>query len=473
MNGSRIRFSEFLSEKQQLAFQYLEDDITTELLYGGASGGGKSVLGCFWQIYRRLKYPGTIGLIGREELARIKDSTLVTFYEVSTMLGMKAEVDYHYNAQDHIIFFPNGSKILLREVKEIPSDPEFQRFGSVPLTDAWLEEGGEISEKAFEIINTRCVYLLEKYGLIPKILTTANPEDNWIKKKWVVPKREGKLLPYQDFISAIVDDNPNKKYVLNKRRQLERMSDPYNRARLLYGDWDVQPRSGREYFPNFNEQIHVEKKEYDPRQPLHISLDFNLNPYITLEVAQIYIKDRKAYVYFIDEMCLAHPHNNTQDVCRRFFQKYHVQLNHRGGLFFYGDPSGATGSTMQMSEDMRHNYDILKKELRPMLNSASSRVMRRAPSLIRRREFVMDMLAEKLRVTMRISPACPNLIGDFRYLKQDANGGKLKNEEKDEVTKQKVNKYSHTSDAAEYMLVRAFPEIFKAYEKMPADKELG
>ncbi len=85
----------------------------------------------------------------------------------------------------------------------------------------------------------------------------------------------------------------------------------------------------------------------------------------------------------------------------------------------------------------------------------------------------MDMLDKKLRVEMYISPDCPRLIDDFRYLKQDVNGAKLKTEEKDEILGKKVNKYSHTSDACEYLLVRAFSEIFLSYEKISGDRDLA
>lgn len=54
-----------LSVKQTIALDYLEDKTTNELFYGGAAGGGKTALGCYWQIKNRLKYPGTRGLIGR------------------------------------------------------------------------------------------------------------------------------------------------------------------------------------------------------------------------------------------------------------------------------------------------------------------------------------------------------------------------------------------------------------------------
>jgi len=39
-----------LLAKQNKAVRYLKDSDTTELLYGGAAGGGKSALGCLWLI---------------------------------------------------------------------------------------------------------------------------------------------------------------------------------------------------------------------------------------------------------------------------------------------------------------------------------------------------------------------------------------------------------------------------------------
>ena len=40
------RLSEILNPKQRSAFALLKDTKTTEVLYGGAAGGGKSWLGC-------------------------------------------------------------------------------------------------------------------------------------------------------------------------------------------------------------------------------------------------------------------------------------------------------------------------------------------------------------------------------------------------------------------------------------------
>ena len=71
-----------LSYKQSLAWEYLENDpAIEELFYGGSAGGGKSRLGCDWQIYRRLMYPGTRGLRGRKQFTDLMTRTWKTFQE--------------------------------------------------------------------------------------------------------------------------------------------------------------------------------------------------------------------------------------------------------------------------------------------------------------------------------------------------------------------------------------------------------
>ena len=56
------------TKKQDEAWSYLEDEVTTELLLGGGAGGGKSRTICEWEIKCALRYPGSRGLLGRSVL---------------------------------------------------------------------------------------------------------------------------------------------------------------------------------------------------------------------------------------------------------------------------------------------------------------------------------------------------------------------------------------------------------------------
>jgi len=48
-----------LTDKQKYAFSLLTDPVTKELGFGGGAGGGKSYLGCYFDLVMFIKgYPG-------------------------------------------------------------------------------------------------------------------------------------------------------------------------------------------------------------------------------------------------------------------------------------------------------------------------------------------------------------------------------------------------------------------------------
>ena len=224
-----------LSKKQTIAIDYLEDDYTHELLFGGSAGGGKSFLGCYWQLKQRLKYPQTRGLIGRSKLKTLKETTLQSFFKVCAVQGVKPNVHFKYNSQSGLISFFNGSEILLKDLFSYPSDPNFDELGSLEITDAFIDEANQISNKAKQIVRSRIRHNLKENGLIPKLLMTCNPAKNWTYSEFYKPSLSGLLPDNKKFIQSLVTDNPDidPSYIDNLK-QLDRVS----RERLLYGNWD-------------------------------------------------------------------------------------------------------------------------------------------------------------------------------------------------------------------------------------------
>ena len=224
-----------LSIKQTFALDYLEDNITTEIGYGGGAGGGKSILGCYWQIKKRLKYPDTRGLIGRASLKTLKETTLQSFFLVAKLQGLKNGIHYKYNAQSNIITFHNGSLIYLKDLFLYPSDPNFDELGSLEITDCFIDESAQISKKAKDIIGSRMRYNLEPYDLKPKLLWTSNPSKNWNYSEFYLLHKKNELPKYRKFVQSLVTDNPHidKNYIEN----LEKLPE-IDKQRLLYGNWE-------------------------------------------------------------------------------------------------------------------------------------------------------------------------------------------------------------------------------------------
>lgn len=223
-----------LTQKQSEALDYLEDDATNELLFGGACGGGKSLLGCYWILKSAIRFEGTRWLIGRAELKTLRETTLNTFWEVCKMQGVETNL-YDYNQQQMSIKLINGSEILLKDLATYPSDPNFDRLGSLELTGAFIDECNQISEKAWNVLKSRIRFKLDKYGLVPKMLGTCNPAKGFLYNKFYKPNKENTLPESLKFIQALLLDNPHiSKHYKENLLQL----DTVTKERLLFGNWE-------------------------------------------------------------------------------------------------------------------------------------------------------------------------------------------------------------------------------------------
>jgi PBSX family phage terminase large subunit len=274
------------SKKQHEAFSKLQLREINTVLYGGSAGGGKTYLGCAWAILSCLQYSQFRFLIARETLKQLRDSTKVTFEEVLRDFGLKNYYHYKWNNHDFTCTFENGSVVLFREVSDLPSDRNFERLGSNPFSYAFLEEAGQITEKAYEVVKSRLRWVLDDYNLTPKILITCNPTKNWLYREFYEPFKNNTLPSDRCFIQAYVDDNPNKKFVSIYKKNLESINDDITRERLLNGNW--------EYSESDTALCH-----YDNLIAIFNNPEvFTGNRYITCDIARYGDDDTIIYVWY-------------------------------------------------------------------------------------------------------------------------------------------------------------------------------
>lgn len=205
------------------------------VLFGGAAGGSKSFTGCAWQIERRLKYAGTRGLIGRSKLDTLKKTTLRTFFEVAALYGLRANIDYTFNAQSNIVVFQNKSEIILKDLFAYPSDVMFDSLGGYELTDFFVDEASQVSKRAIDVLRSRLRFKLKQYNIPPKGLLTCNPSKGWLYNEFYSPWKQELLPLHYSFIPATSHDNPHlpASYI----QTLERLPEQ-ERLRLLVGSWE-------------------------------------------------------------------------------------------------------------------------------------------------------------------------------------------------------------------------------------------
>lgn len=224
--------------KQNIALQHLRDRNITEVLYGGAAGGGKSRLGVMWLIEMCVKYPGTRWLMARRQLSELRATTLVSFFDHCRENGITSPKYWNYNQQSSTITFWNGSVIVMKDLAYQPNDPTYQNLGGYEFTGIFIDEVGEVDEAAKDILKRSCRYRLAEYGLTPKFLYTCNPCKTWPYKEFYLPSQKDQIKPGLVYIQALSGDNP-----LNDPSYAKMLSGlpKYHRDRLYLGLWETEP----------------------------------------------------------------------------------------------------------------------------------------------------------------------------------------------------------------------------------------
>ncbi len=424
-----------LTKKQKEALKLLFDykSPVTEVLYGGGAGSGKSFLGCLWLIICCLKYKESRWLIGRSKLTTLKTTTLKTFFEVAKSLGLIEDEHFSYNQQSNQIRFFNGSEIILKDLFSYPSDPEFDSLGSLEVAGAFIDECNQVSEKAKNIVMSRCRHKLDEFEITPKIFMSCNPARNWVYNEFYKKKEDGKLEPYKAFIPALSTDNKfiTKHYVTNLERQ-----DEVTKKRLLYGIWDYEDVLGLFKYDAIQDMF-IDDKYNGPMDDIIISID----------VARLG-KDKTCILVFngldiIEVIELSKKRIDEQQIIiNDLKQKYQVKTNKQ--LIFDTDGVGGgladqfkgcveiVNNSKAMNDE---NYQNLKTQLYYKL---ADKVNSDGIKIYRATDYIKLRLTQELQIIKR------------ENADQD---GKLQITSKDKI-KQQIGRSPDISDALAFRMIK-------------------
>lgn len=417
-----------------------DDNIRNVHVYGGKSSA-KTV--SISQILSKECYISNASSIAFRKEGTLIQTTLKKSFNlaISTMRMQDAfeKLQFMYRCID-------GGEIVLKGL----DDPEKAK-GIESYKYVYLDELNHFEEEEYEQFN------LSLRG-IPgqKIFTSWNPinEKSWVKKNlldtvdFIDIDIYGTLPDINSFVKISSDgksilikttykDNywivgsPDGSYGYRDNNLIATYESlrehKYNIYKInVLGEWG-SVRTGGEFWKQFNEIKHVKPVEVDLSTTIHISLDENVNPYVTQTVWQVFTTNKE--IKQVHEILSRSPDNNAPKAAKQAV-RWLNQIGYGNVVYVYGDPSGGKRSTIDAN-----NASFFDKYIETLQSAGfrvEKRVARSAPEVALSAAFINDIFETNLYGwSIAISDRCFASIEDYILVKEDAEGRMLKEKVKD------------------------------------------
>lgn len=276
----------YVPQPKQIAFHAAarmcdQPDGPTQIGFGGARGPGKSHA-LFAQVAHddcqrvdnlKVLYLRKVAKNAREQFEDLRRVVL-------------RETPHEYKSQAGIIYFPNGSRILIGHFK---NESDIDSYLGLEYDIIVIEEATTLTISKYKAL--RDSNRTSKQGFRPRVYCSTNPGGvghAWFKERFIKPARANKETDTR-FVFATVDDN---KFIdADYTKKLEDNTGWKLKA-YRYGDWDI---AAGQFFTNFRYDIHVIKPFKIPGNwSTWGSLDYGFNhPTVAMSFAK---SDGETYI---------------------------------------------------------------------------------------------------------------------------------------------------------------------------------
>lgn len=473
------------SEKFLPCYRHLlnkDEFFDIDFLYGGRDSGKSRntamelVVDCLRESYFKC-------LIIRKVLNTVRDSQYSLIKSVIEEWGLKSL--FKCNDTRMEIICVNGNGFYGRGLDDVNKIKSFNN-----PSHCWIEEGNQITNDDFVVVLTSL-----RANQDVKTWFTFNPEcdtnytDFWLWQEWfshttalswkwekLIEVDHEAYIQYPDKVRLIdgvyyfpfkarathttYKDNP---YCKPQRKALyESYKNSKNNAywyqTYTLGLWGFK-RTGSAFWKCFEEDKHTADLKLQP-STIHITLDNNVNPYITVSIWQVDAAGKK--LFQIHEIPCEDPDNTAPKAARKAI-KWLEQIGYKDTVFIYGDPSASAKSTVDANGSSF--YDKFIGEIIMAKYSVVSKVQKSAPEVALSGSFINEIYESNHGGwSIVINKTCRKSIEDYTMAKEDAEGKILKKRETDPDTKVSFERYGHFSDAKRYFITTVLAREFALYK---------
>ncbi|MBQ9524798.1 MAG: PBSX family phage terminase large subunit [Bacteroidaceae bacterium] len=477
---------------------YNDETIRYIVLYGGSSSGKSYSVA--ETILIQTIYDGENTLVMR----KVGASILKTIYEDFKVAAKTLCIDKLFRfTQNSIRCIYNGAKIDFSGL----DDPEKIK-GISNYKRVQLEEFSEFEIEDFKQIRKR---LRGKRG--QQIIMTFNPisEMHWIKKDYL-DKEKLHDIPMEVVIGGQkIPENLTKvkrlmmnepKNVLNVRTkeieqhpsdtvviqstylnnfwvvgspdgkygfydeqciadfEKDRLEDPDYYNVYALGEWGIL-RTGSEFFGSFNKGKHMKEVCYNDKLPVHISVDSNVLPYISISYWQIDLENGGKRLWQFNETTAENPNNTVRKAARIVADRLHG-FGYTGKVYLHGDAS--TKSANNIDDEKRSFHDLFISTLNERGVEVEDVIGNSNPSVAMSGEFINAIFDGSIPgLSITIGDKCRVSMEDYQSVQKDANGGILKTRVKNKMTMQTYEEHGHLSDTFRYVVCDLMKEEFISF----------